>query len=429
MRRWDFVSAYLQGNLEEGEVVYCQPPPGPHGQLGADGRPRVWKVVKPVYGMAQAGRRWQRSLFPWLKEWGLKQCESDNCVFQLTAMVDTPSGPRKDTLIIGCYVDDLFIVYNTGDRHSLYYRFINDLRKRWEVDDEGDITDLLNIEISREGPAVVLRQKAYIEKLVAQWFPDGPPAHILANSTPHVDNLPGLVLDAVCSNEPIDHHEQRRYQSLVGSLLYAATNTRPDIAFSVGMLCRAMARPSPPLMEAALRVLAYLNQHKHIGLRYDCSEAPLSGMADADWAVRHSTSGYVFTLSRAAISWGSKRQPSIALSSCEAEIMAASEAAKEAVYLDRLLSELDLNPSSGPVQLSLDNKAAIDSSYNPENHSRTKHIERRHYFIRELVESNQIVVPFVPSDANLADFFTKPLKASKFFPMRDAIMNVSPHWS
>ena len=109
--------------------------------------------------------------------------------------------------------------------------------------------------------------------------------------------------------------------------------------------------------------------------------------------------------------------------------MAASEAAKEAVYLDRLLSELELKPNSSPVQLSLDNKAAIDSSYNPENHSRTKHIERRHYFIRELVEANQIVVPFVPSDANLADFFTKPLKPSKFFPMRDAIMNVNPLWS
>ena len=151
-------------------------------------------------------------------------------------------------------------------------------------------------------------------------------------------------------------------------------------------------------------------------------------MADADWAVRHSTSGYVFTMSRAAISWGSKRQQSIALSSCEAEIVAASEAAKEAVHLDRLLSELGFKPNDDPIKLSLDNRAAIDSSYNPENHSRTKHIDRRHYFIRELVEANQIVVPFVPSDANLADFFTKPLRPSKFFPLRDKIMNVSPHW-
>ena len=106
--------------------------------------------------------------------------------------------------------------------------------------------------------------------------------------------------------------------------------------------------------------------------------------------------------------------------------MAASEAAKEAIYLDRLVDEIGFKGTNQPVQLSLDNRAAIDSSYNPENHQRTKHIERRHYFIRELVEENKIVVPFVPSDANLADFFTKPLRPCKFFSMRDKIMNVQP---
>lgn len=104
--------------------------------------------------------------------------------------------------------------------------------------------------------------------------------------------------------------------------------------------------------------------------------------------------------------------------------MAASEAAKEAVYLDKLFSELGFRTDDEPIHLSCDNKAAIDSAYNPENHARTKHIDRRHYFIRELVEDGKIVVPFVPTDENLADFFTKPLKASKFFPLRDKIMNV-----
>ena len=104
--------------------------------------------------------------------------------------------------------------------------------------------------------------------------------------------------------------------------------------------------------------------------------------------------------------------------------MAASEACKEAVYLDRLLDELGYKPSDEPIHLSLDNKAAIDSSYNPENHARTKHIDRRHYFIREMVEDNRIVVPFVPSDANLADFFTKPLNSKRFFELRNKIMNV-----
>ena len=112
------------------------------------------------------------------------------------------------------------------------------------------------------------------------------------------------------------------------------------------------------------------------------------------------------------------------LSSCESEIMAASEAAKEAVYLDRFVAELGFKGDSDPIHLSLDNKAAIDSSYNPENHARTKHIDRRHYFIRELVEEGRLVVPFVASVDNQADFFTKPLKPARFFVLRDKIMNV-----
>ena len=105
--------------------------------------------------------------------------------------------------------------------------------------------------------------------------------------------------------------------------------------------------------------------------------------------------------------------------------MAASEGAKEALYLKRFLAELG-QTSSDPVSLGTDNKAARDLAYNPEHHSRTKHIERRHFFIREAVESLEITVPFVRSADNLADFFTKPLSASAFFPMRDTIMNVHP---
>ena len=102
-----------------------------------------------------------------------------------------------------------------------------------------------------------------------------------------------------------------------------------------------------------------------------------------------------------------------------------AEAAKEAVYLDHFISELGFKDVDEPVRLSLDNKAAIDSSYNPENHARTKHIDRRHYFIRELVELNRIVVPFVSSVDNLADFFdTKPIKLVRFFYLRNKIMNV-----
>eukprot|EP00965_Chrysotila_dentata_P204847 6182589-Pleurochrysis_carterae.AAC.1 len=171
-----------------------------------------------------------------------------------------------------------------------------------------------------------------------------------------------------------------------------------------------MSCPTSDMLDAAKRVLYYLSHHRTVGLRYAGTEGtPLAGFSDSDWATRHSTSGHVFMYGRAAITWSSKKQPSVALSSCEAEIIAASEAAKEATYLRTLLKELGEDIGDA-TSLHLDNKSAIDLAYNPQHHARTKHIHRRHFFIREKVEELELTVPFVRSSTeNLADFFTKPL--------------------
>ena len=113
--------------------------------------PIMCVVRKPIYGMAQAGRRWQRSLFPWLIEFGFTQCESDKCVFILTRTMDTPDGPREETVIIGVYVDDLQIAYGPDDEHSLHALFTTAMKERWNVDDEGEIADLLGVEFTRDG--------------------------------------------------------------------------------------------------------------------------------------------------------------------------------------------------------------------------------------------------------------------------------------
>ena len=387
----------------------------------------VCKVVKPIYGMAQAGRRWQRSIFPWLQEFGFKQCESDPCLFVLDEEVGTPNGPRQEKLVIGCYVDDLATVYTYDDEHSLYTRFVTALTTDWAVEDEGELTDLLGVDFTFEGGTVQLKQTRYIERLEKEFLPDGIPSTVQSNRPPCTPALPQLVADALSQAEAPDVSFVREYQRLVGALLYAVTNTRPDGAYAVGMLCRAMAKPTPELRDAALDVLRYFVRTKDLGLCYEPSDAPLYGMSDSDWATRHSTSGHVFVLNKACISWGSRKQGSIALSSCEAEIMAGSEAAKEAVSLDKLARELGITEATAPpVDLFMDNKAAIDIAYNPEHHSRMKHVERRHFFIRELVENLRIRVPFVSTTENLADFFTKPLPARNFFPLRDIIMN-TPH--
>ena len=122
--------------------------------------------------MAQAGRRWQRALFSWLTSYGFVACESDSCVFTMRRKVETPSGSRDDVLVVGCYVDDLFVLHNCSDEYSLYTKFTTDLGKRWDVDDEGDVSDLLNVEIERSDTGVTLRQTGYIEKLASKWLPD-----------------------------------------------------------------------------------------------------------------------------------------------------------------------------------------------------------------------------------------------------------------
>ena len=434
MRRWDFVAAYLQGELLEGEVVYCHAPPG-HPSTGSDGREQVLKVIKPIYGMAQAGRRWQRTLYPWMEEWCAKSDHfadasftrlfADSNVFTCKRTVNTPTGKREEHLIIGVYVDDCFILYSHDDEYSLYHRFTADLASRWKVDDEGPVSDLLGVEISSEDGIVELKQTAYIEKMTATWYPDGVPSTFQSNQTPTSPLLAQNVADALVDISVRDPASIKRFQSLVGALLYASTNTRPDIAYSVGMLCRVMAKPTPELQQDAMRVLAYLYRTRDIGLRYKSDGKAVKGMSDSDWGVKHSTSGFLFLYNMAAISWGSKKQQSVALSSCEAEIMAASVAASEAVHLKGFIEELDQSDGK-PISLGVDNTAARDIAYNPEHHAKVKHIQRRHFFVRECVENMQITVPYVNTCDNLADFFTKSQDPKLFFRMRDEIMNVSP---
>jgi hypothetical protein len=185
-----------------------------------------------------------------------------------------------------------------------------------------------------------------------------------------------------------------------------------------------MALTTDKLLSDAYRVLVYLDRTKSLGLRYAGNKRDIEGATDSNWAVGPSTTGWIFSYNSTAISWSSKRQQTIALSSCEAEIVAASEGAKEALYLSKILNELG-ERGCEPVRVFGDNKGAIDVAYNPEHFSRMKHVARRHFFVRECVEEGRIVVPYVPTAENPADFFTKPLPYASFHRLREKIMNTS----
>jgi ribonuclease HI len=171
-------------------------------------------------------------------------------------------------------------------------------------------------------------------------------------------------------------------------------------------------------------VLSYLSRTAHLGLTYSREHMRVKAFADASWETAHSTSGWVVLWQSAALSWGSRKQKSIALSSCEAEIIALSEGAKDVVYYRKLVDGLDAREPS-PTLLYTDSQSARDVSYNPEHHDRMKHVQRRHFFVRDMVESFELEVPFVPTKENIADFFTKPMKsASQFNEFRRIVMNI-----
>ena len=214
------------------------------------------------------------------------------------------------------------------------------------------------------------------------------------------------------------------FQERIGSLMYAATSTRPDIAFPVHQLCQCLQKPTPALLRECDHVFSYLARHASAGLTYSRGDSRLAGFSDASWEVKHSTSGWVVLWQSAALTWGSRKQQSIALSTCEAEIIALSEATKDVVYLRKLLAGVGC-AEPGPSSLSTDSQSARDVSYNPEHHDRMKHVARRHFFVRDMVESLEIEVPFVRTLDNIADFFTKPLNAKQFHAMRRIIMNES----
>lgn len=206
------------------------------------------------------------------------------------------------------------------------------------------------------------------------------------------------------------------YRSLVGRLIYL-THSRPDIAFSVGVLSRYMHRPTLHHFGAAKRVLRYLVGTQNYGLWFHKTDVfKVVGFTDSDWAGsaedRKSTSGNCFTLGSTAISWSSKKQSTVALSSTEAEYVAATSAGCQAVWLRRILHDLGHEQSEATI-IKCDNKSAVMLAKNPVHHSRTKHIDIKHHYIRELIASEEIQLENCRSKEQVADLLTKSLPQAK----------------
>ena len=215
------------------------------------------------------------------------------------------------------------------------------------------------------------------------------------------------------------------YRSLMGSLRYLV-QTRPDITYSVSYLSRFMEKPSTHHWAAVKQILRYIKGTMSYGCTYRAGngDAHLLGFSDSDHGGdvgdRKSTSGQVFFLGKNLITWSSQKQRIVALSSCEAEYVAACAATCQGVWLNSLLADMK-GETPKSFKLMVDNKSAIELSKNPVHHDRSKHIDTRYHFIRECLEDGRVEVEFIGTNGKLADILTKALGRVKFQELRAAI--------
>jgi hypothetical protein len=392
VHQMDVKAAYLNGKLEE--EVYMEPPPGfgiPEGM--------VLKLNKAVYGTKQGGRVWYKNVKAELESMGYTRTEADHAVF-----VRYRDGVVS---IIVLYVDDFTLVCEDIE---IIMKDKEALNKAYNMTNLGELTYILGMHVKRDRQAgrIELSQLRYIEEILERYGKsDVAPISTPVLTNQHLTKLQSPDVDA------------KSYQRALGALMYPMLGTRPDLAYAIGALGRHAATPGEEHMQALDRVFRYLKATKDWTLTYQRG-APegltLTGYSDADWANdlgdRKSTSGYVFKLAGGAISWSSKKQPSVALSSTEAEYIAGAHAAKELVWLRRLLDEVGM-PCDDPTTLRMDNQSAMAIAKNPQFHDRTKHIEVRYHYLHDKVEAEELDLEYIPTGEQVADVLTKALNQEK----------------
>ncbi|KAG7546288.1 Zinc finger CCHC-type [Arabidopsis suecica] len=398
----DVKTAFLHGELKE--VVFVEQPEG-FGIKGSENK--VYKLHKALYGLKQAPRAWNNKLNTILKELNFVKCSKE------------PSLYRKQTkehlLVVVVYVDDLLV---TGSSLSLILDFKKGMSTKFEMSDLGKLTYYLGIEVCQHEGGITLKQERYASKIMNETRMEG------CNAV-HSPMNANLKLSKAPEEKNIDETEYRRS---IGCLRYLL-HTRPDLSFCVGVLSRYMQEPKESHGAALKQVLRYLEGTKGYGLIFERKielrlDTRLIGYSDSSHNVDEddgkSTTGHIFYLHDCPITWCTQKQNTVALSSCEAEFMAATEASKQAIWLQDLLSEVT-GKTCEKVVLRIDNKSAIALAKNLVFHGRSKHIHKRYHFIRECVENDQVELEHVPGDEQKADILTKALGRIKFKEMRELV--------
>lgn len=385
----DITMAYTYGELNE--EIYMEQ--AEHFKI-PDKPNHVYRLRKSIYGLKQSGRQWFKKLDHHLKEIGLQHLEADHCVYFLQ------KGGK--ILIMTVYVDDLIIATNENE---LLNQIKNKLKETFKMRDLGPLKYCLGIQFvqDKESKEIKMNQFKYISDLVKRYK--------LQEANIAITPLEPKI--KLSKNEDSPEISSKQYQSLIGSLMYAAIATRPDIMYAVSALSCFNNCPRRSQWTSAKRVLRYLKGTANLSLCFRSTSKPLTGFVDADWGgdvdTRTSRTGYIFKLAGAAVSWESRKQRSVATSSTEAEYMALTEASREAVYLRRLLNELKLIQLNQPTTIFCDNQSASKLVRNHIFHARTKHIDIRHHYVRQVFEEGSIDITYLKTSEMTADLLTKSL--------------------
>ena len=392
---YDVVTAFLNGILDE--PLYMQYP------TGYEVAGYVLRLLKALYGLKQSSRVWYTRLREHLKVIGLVVSPYDPSVF-------INKGSTVN-IIVAAYVNDLLVC---GSSMDLVDYVLKHLQSKFEMTDLEEVANYLGMKIDVTADSITVCQHGYIQSVLERFRMNECKPAVVPMS-------PSTKL--VAYQGPLDAERQTWYRSAVGSLMWPATQCRPDIAYSVGVVSRYSSNLSEEHKRAVLQIFRYLKGTVDRGLVYTKNGGShLVGYSDSDYAgditTRRSTAGYVFYLAGGPIAYRSSLLKTVALSTTESEYMALCMAAQEAMWIRGFLNHVG-HTGSKAVTIYEDNRSMIDLMKNPEVHSRSKHIDVRFHWLRQIIDEG-IRITWIESSNQAADGLMKALPAvayQKFIEM------------
>ncbi|KAG8489409.1 hypothetical protein CXB51_017388 [Gossypium anomalum] len=379
----DVKLAFLKGFLKE-EIFIEQP----EGFEVSGEEHKVYRLKKALYGLKQAPRAWYDRIDAYLSRLGFTKSISEPTLY-------VKKDEKETLLIVSLYVDDLLV---TGSKDELIEDFKKQMQDIFEMTDLGLMTYFLGMEVNQGEQGIFISQQAFALKVLSKFS--------MSKCKPA--STPVALGEKLSSTSEHDRIDERGYRSLVGCLLYL-TATRPDILYAVGLLSRFIYCCNVAHFKAVKRVLRYVKGTLNFGVKFGRSkELKLVGYSDSDWSRIK------------CFSWSSKKQQIVAQSTAEAEYIAAATTVNQAIWLRKLLDDLNARQMEA-TEIKVDNQSAVTIAKNPVFHGKTKHFKIRYHFVREAKLAKEICLVHCCSRDQLADVLTKPLAAGRFECLREEI--------